>query len=445
MLKVPVRVTNASLHRFKKRPRIYLPACVGALLFLSVTVSAQVREVLTLERCIALALENSELIKITAEGVVAAKGMKQEAFGRFLPSLDMAGSYTQIPEVPEIMGFKMGDEDNYSAKLTLAQPLFTWGKIRQGYRQAGLRHGIAAETYRKDKNEMVLNVKKMFYAVLLSGQIKNISEEARDVMKRHYEVTQALYREGKVSNLDVSRVKVQMINSSTRLIKAENELVIAKKALLNLINYCPDDDWEAESKLPDISGEDSRPMAELVSEAIKSRPEMKNASSQKEIAKCLVKLARAQNRPNLALIGNYEYTKPYNFVNEWDSSWNVTCALTFPLFNGLSNFGRIQQAKAGLQQTTLGENLLKKNIKLEVEKAELDRRNAAERVEAQKENVKTAKENMDIVQKRYEQGLVSDLELRDTQLALTQAETEYSTALFDLNIAQAELEKAIGE
>jgi len=436
---------NTYLHGLPKVKHRHLKILIPALLCALAATNAYGREVLTLERCVNLALANSELIKIAAEGVVAAKGMKKEAFGRFLPSLEAAGSYTQIPEVPKIMGFKMGEEENYSAKLTLAQPLFTWGKILQGYRQAGLSHGIASENYRKDKNELVFNVKKMFYAVMLSEQVKNISEEARDVMKRHYEVTQALYKEGKVSNLDVSRVKVQMINSKTHLIKAENELVIAKKALLNLINYSPAGDWDVGSELPDISGKDSRPIAELVSEAIKNRPEIKNASSQKEIAKSMIKLARAQNRPNLTLIGNYEYTKPYNFVNEWDSSWNVTCALTFPLFNGFSNFGRIKQAKAGLEQTVLGENLLKKNIKLEVEKAGLGRRNASERVAVQKENVKTAKENLNIVQNRYEQGLVSDLELRDTQLALTQAETEYSTALFDLNMAQAELEKAIGK
>ena len=59
--------------------------------------------------------------------------------------------------------------------------------------------------------------------------------------------------------------------------------------------------------------------------------------------------------------------------------------------------------------------------------------------------MKVAKDNLAVVQKRYEKGLVSDLDLRDTQLALTQAETEYSKAMYDYNVALAALEKAIGK
>ncbi len=408
------------------------------------TLQSRGQELLTLDKCMKLAVENSELLKIASEKIAAAKGAKQEAFGSYLPEITASGAYTRIQEVPAIMGYKMGDENNYSGKLSLRQPLFTWGKITQVLAQAKLKYHTAKEDYRKVKNELILNVKKSFYAVLLAKQLEKISREALDVMERHLGVTRALYREGKVSKLDVSRVKVQMINSKTQLIKAESELTMARKTLVNVINYSPAAGWELEGDLTKASGENQQALPELIEEAIKNRPEMKNAQTLKKIGKSHIKLARAWNRPHLALTGNYEHTKPYHFANKWDSSWDITCALTFPLFNGLSNLGKINQARAGLNQAVSGENLLREKIRLEVEKAYLNRQNAEERIETQKENVETAKENLDIVQKRYQRGLVSDLELRDTQLALTRAETEYSTALFDYNTAAAELAKAVG-
>jgi len=98
-----------------------------------------------------------------------------------------------------------------------------------------------------------------------------------------------------------------------------------------------------------------------------------------------------------------------------------------------------------MEQIICSRRMLENNIKLEVEKAFLKRENALRRVDAQKENVGAAKQNLEIVQARYAQGLVSDIELRDAELALSNSQMEYSTAFFDLNTAQAELDRASGK
>lgn len=402
------------------------------------------KKILTLKNCLEIASCNSDMIKIASEEVIAASGLKRQARGAFMPDIRLSGAYTKIPEVPSILGFAMGSEDNYSGKLTLTQPLFTWGRILQGYRQARYGEDIAEESYRQARNELYSNVKAAFYSVLLARHLKNIAAETLSVMERHYEVTQALYNAGKVSGLDVSRVKVQTVNSRTNLIKAENELTLAGKSLINIIN-----DPTAAGR--DISGELSaspdsgRSLDEYIETAFRSRPVLLSAAARTKMGESLVKLARAEHRPSLALIGNYEYTKPYNFIDEWDSAWNVSCALTFPLFSGFSSFGQVKAAKSRFNQMAMGESLLRSNVKLEIERAFLNRQNASERIRAQEENVKAAKENLTIIEKRYGRGLVSDLELRDTQLAFTQAQVQYYTALFDWNIADAELKKATGQ
>jgi len=434
------------------------------------------QETLTMDKCVELALSNSEMVRIAEMNLLAAQGMKQDAFGGFLPKLNVSASYTRLSEVPalsmaaptytpvmvtdlitglpvngmiitgsEDFEYKMGEQDNYSAKLTLTQPLFTWGKIYQGYKISQFSYQLAEENYRKTKNELIFNVKKSFYSVLLMREFVNIAQNAVKLMERHYEVIQAFYNEGKVSSVDVSRVKVQMVNSKTRLIRAESGLKLAKKALLNIINYPEAQDWEISGELLFSGDRDILPLEDYINSAIESRPEMKQTKIQQNIGKSLVKITRAENRPNIAFIGNYEYSRPFYFDDEWGDSWNVTCALTYPFFNGFSDRGKRKQAKAKLEQIKSGGNLLREGIKLEVEKAYLDKKDAMERIEAQKENVRTAKENLEAIQKRYERGLVSDLDLRETRLALNQAEVEYSQALFDYNVALAELEKAIGK
>lgn len=424
-------------------------------------------EILTLEKSINLALANNELIKIAQKKLVVAKGGKQEAFGHFLPQLTASASFTRLSEVPalgmetmllepeggvgslvrfygyETFSYKMGEEENYLTKLTLTQPLFTWGKIYQGYRQARLNYKLAEESYCQIRSELILDVRKSFYSILLAKEFVAIAQEAMDVVEHHLKVTKALYREGKVSGYDVSRVKVQLVNAQTKLIKAKNGLRLARKALLNLINYPPAKDWEIPGELKfkpeEIDLDDS------LRKALSQRSELKQTAIQEKIGESLIKLAKAQNRPSVTLVGNYEYKKPFYFENRWDDSWNVTATLTFPFFTGFSNWGKIKQAKAELGQLRARKRFLEEGIKMEVEKAFLDLEEARERIEAQEANVETARDNLKIAEERHRQGLMSEIELRDAQLSLTQAETDYFQALYDYNVAGAFLNRAIGK
>ena len=82
---------------------------------------------------------------------------------------------------------------------------------------------------------------------------------------------------------------------------------------------------------------------------------------------------------------------------------------------------------------------------MEVKRAFLGLTDALERLPAQKENMETAQENLRIAQERYALGLLSQLELKDAELSLTQAQTLYAKALFEYNVARAALNRAVGE
>jgi len=452
--------------------RYILIFVVGIMIFKIPITYAQ--EVLTLEKCINLALENNHSIKIAEEKLIEANAKKQEAFGHFLPSLSVSASYNRMSEVPslnmispnyttvkvqdlitgqpvigaiitgaESFKYKMGQEDSYVSKLTLNQPLFTWGKIRMQYKYACLNYDLTEEEYRKVKNELIFNVEKSFYFVLLAQEFLKISEEAVSVMEKHYEAIQGFYKEGKVSTVDVSRVEVLLVNAKTKKIKAENSFKLAKKSLLNLINLKEDREWQIQGELKFKPEEIN--LEKFYKIALENSPEIKQLSIQKNIVLGFLKFAESENKPSLVFIANYQYQKPFYFENDWKDNWNAILALDFPFFNGFSDIGKIKQVKSQIEQLEITEDQLNKGIRLEIEKLCLDLQEAKERIQEQEINVKVAKDNLEIIQKRYEKGLVSDLDLRDTQLALTQAETEYSQALFDYNIALIGLEKATGK
>jgi len=408
-------------------------------------------EILRLEKCINLALANNQDLKIVQEKIVESQGRKKEAFGNFLPHLSASGSYTRLEESPRMtvlfggleQTLVLGPENLYATQLTLRQPLFAWGRIYHWDRQAGLNYRLVNEEYRQVKNRLIFDVRRAFYNTLLAKQFVTIAKEAVDVAKTHYETTRALYKEGRVSDYDVSRAKVQLVNNETKLIKAKNSLKLAREELSLLLNTELEEPWDVEGEL--FFEKRDLDLQDAVNKALAERSEIKQLMIREDIVEISIKLARAENRPSLDLLVNYQYTNPFYNREEWGGIWNAIVSLNFPLFSGFSDWGRIKQAKAGLEQVKILNSQVKERIKLEVRKAIFDMEEAKERIEAQSENVKLARENLRIAEERHRQGLMSQIELRDAQLSLTQAETDYFQSLYDYDVASASLDRALGK
>ena len=408
-------------------------------------------EILTLERCIDMAMANNQDLKIAQKIILESRGRKQETFGNFLPALSASGSYTRLKESPRMsvlfggmeQTFELGPDYEYSTQLTLRQPLFAWWKIYHRDEQARLNYRRVDEEYKKVKNSLIFDVKRAFYNLLLARQFVIIAEEAVDVTDSHYKTTRALYKEGRVSDYDVSRAKVQLDNNQTRLIKARNNLKLAREELSLLLNTKLEEDWKVEGDFPREKRKVS--LQDALDKALAERSEIRQLMIQEKVGKVSIKLARAENRPNLDFLANYQYTNPFYNREEWGGTWNVILSLNFPLFSGLSDLGRVNQAKAGLEQVKILRSQIEERIKLEVRKAVFDMEEARERIEAQQENVELARKNLRIAEERYRQGLMSEIELRDAQLSLTQADTDYFQALYDYNVAGAFLDRAIGK
>jgi outer membrane protein TolC len=128
--------------------------------------------------------------------------------------------------------------------------------------------------------------------------------------------------------------------------------------------------------------------------------------------------------------------------DQWNNTWSVTLALSVPIFDGLATRSRVKQAKSTANQIQIGKEQLLNGIGLEVRAAYLSFVEAKDLLNVQGETVQQAEESLRIANLRYKNGLITNVELTDTELALTQAQTNYSNALNDYIIAIAKLEKA---
>lgn len=117
---------------------------------------------------------------------------------------------------------------------------------------------------------------------------------------------------------------------------------------------------------------------------------------------------------------------------------------TYTFFEGLSNYGKVVEARENVAQAEAGESLMLKGIEVEVRSAVLELTTAREVIKSQEKAIEQATESLKIARTQYRMGEATNLDVLDAQVSLTQAEVQNIQARHDYIIAQAKLAKALG-
>jgi len=441
---------------------------------------------LTLQESLDFAYKNSKSIKMAQENVKLAEGKVSEAIATMLPNISASGGYTyfieplvimdeetisqmqeafegMFPAVSPDTGAGMpttqpaaspaspteieADEHNFRASATLQQPLFTWGRLTNNYKQAKLNLEATQQGLESTKQQLTFDVTNSFYRILLAHQFVKVAEEAVGQVEKHLKTAVDLKNAGVATNYDVLRASVQFANIRSQLIKAQNALRLAKEGLKMTVGMDNHAEVNVEGEFEYKPME--RELEEFMELALENSPDLKQLELQEKAGEKIVSIAKAGNKPNLALVSSYEANKSGSFQDEMDwrstkQSWNVGLMLNIPIFDGLATRARVKQAKSGLNQIKLGKAQMMDGIQLEVKSAYLALQEAKALLDAQRETVQQAQEGLRIANLQYENGIITSVQLTDAQLALTQAEVNRLQALFDHTIAIAKIEKAIG-
>ncbi|MCX7785687.1 MAG: TolC family protein [candidate division WOR-3 bacterium] len=435
---------------------------------------------LTLDSAIERALKNNKVIQIAQEKVKVQSLNKNIALANFFPQINLTGTYTRLsssqgfpltvpvygkypfpvynPQTGQLIGItesipvivgavtetlEMVKKDNYNLQGRVSQTLFTWGKLLNAYKIAELNWEIEKENLRKTVSDLKLKTTEAFYQALLADKGLELINESYQQMARHIQQIEKLYQSGLVGRLDLLRAKVQLTNIRSQLLRMENAKNLSYDALrliLGLSSEVPlalKDDF---SFVPQEIQLDS-----ALSTALSERVDIKIMQNNLKILKKTYQIQKTANLPSLFSAINYDYKKPYSFTeNDWGKDYNVTIGVQMPIFTGGANLYKIKQAKSQLNQIELGLNMLKDAVQLEIKSLYFNLQQEKNILSYQDENVKTAEQALSLAEEKYQNGLITNLEYIDTQLALTQAKFDRLNAIANCILAQIKLLNAIG-
>jgi outer membrane protein TolC len=412
---------------------------------------------LTLEDAIELALRQNPNYLATREREGQARGIVRESVSRFLPSLNLQGMNTLDEKlfVLEFPSFVPGEPPqrisidftkNYQMALAFSVPLFAGGRLVAGYKQAEYNLRSTQESIRLSEQETVFNVKKAFYGYLLAREFYVVAEEALKLAEEFHKNVKSLYDVGMSSKFDLLRSEVQVANLKPQLIRAKNGRDVGELSLKMVLGIDLGKPVAVVAKGLLSSTPLDPDVDKWVEEALLKRPELQQIDHQRLMAGETLKIARGARLPTLAIGGAYNsWADSMSFrKGTWQNYYSINLSLSIPLFNGFESQARMGQTRAAIREIDWIRKGLADMIAFEVRQAILNYQQSRESLLSQEKNVEQAQEAVRIAELNFGEGLATALDVLTTQVALSQARTNYSQGLYDCVMSEAQLEKALG-
>jgi TolC family type I secretion outer membrane protein len=435
--------------------RITLVLFLCSYILTGMPLYSQEKQTLTLEESLKLALEQNPFHLAAGKKVDSAETQVRQAAAQFFPSLNAQGTKNLAEKVMELefpsmipgeppQRVEVDFTRDYQMTLSLNIPVFTGGRLVSGFKQANYQVKSSQEGLRQSRHNIIFNTKQAFYGILLAREFIDVAQEAVDVAEKLHENIEVQYEVGLASKFDLLRSEVQVANLKPQLIRAQNNLEVAKLSLKNVLGMDQSNPIEVEGELmyepvePDLE--------KCLKTALEKRPELKQFRLQKKMAGESVNMAMASGLPSVSISGQYNYwADQLNFKSDtWQNFYSLNLLVNIPIFNGLATHAKVAQAKTALKELEFNQKGLVDQIRLEVRQAVLYLEEARQTLMSQEKNVDQAQESLRIAELNFKEGLVTVLDVQQAQTALAQAKTNYSQALYDYVVAKAELNRAMG-
>ncbi len=415
---------------------------------------------LSLAEAMMLALERHPALRAASHQAAAASAGVEQARAGFLPRVDFSEGVTQSNNPVYAFGALLNqgrftatdfavDRLNHPDPITNWRtniwggiPLFMGGRTVLGYQQAQIGVQVAEQGRARVEQEVLLNVIRAYYGVLLAQEAKATVEAAVRTAEANLTSAEARYEVGVVVASDALAARVRLARLKEEAIAAANQLRLAHAVLNEAMGVALDQPYQMTARLdlPPLRHEQLKGLEDLARE---HRPDYRQVALEEQRLEKEVLRAKGALLPSLHLLGNYEINNN-RFSSDGQDSWSVGMVLNLNLFNGGADRARIIEAQANHQRALALRERLGNAVGLEVRDAFLALQAARERVNVTRDAVTHAEESLRIVQNRYDSGLTTIVELLDSETALTATRTNLTRALYDATVGQARLDFSLG-
>ena len=430
--------------------------------FLSFHSFSQERK-LSLQECLQLAIENNENLKNSKLEERISKALSREYLSIGLPQINFDGGLQYNHDVPksliDISRFMPGVPEGTEQEVQFGQAydgrvdLFINQMIFNGSYFVGLSAAkelvrLSEKMTKRDEIDINISVQKAFYTVLNTKSRIELVNNNLDRLQNLLKETSQLYQNGFIEKLDVDRIQVAYNNLNSEKIKADRLYELSKEVLNFQIGLPIGTKIELIGSLSEEIINDFT--YNLNDFDYSKRIEYSILQTDKNLKFYDLKNNRSQYYPQIYANYNYGYnTSSSNYdlffeSDRWKSFGTLGLKIIVPIFDGFLKRSKINQSKYKIEQVENQMMFLERSINLQINQSIINYENTRESLVVSKQNLDLAQNVYNATERKYKEGVGSNLELIDSNNSLKIAQNQYYNSLYESILASIDIKKTLG-
>jgi len=417
------------------------------------SILSMAQDTLRLQEAIVLALQNNYSISL-AENSVRISGITNSAGNAgMLPKLDLTGtrSISINNSHAEYFDGRVKDvtdakTNNQNAGIQLSWTIFDGLNMFIQRDKLNEMEQLSNTQLRGIVENTVSMVSRAYFNIVVQQKLYDLYHEALKISTQRKNFAKARLDLGNGSELAFLQATVDMNADSANYMKQQS-IVTNSISDLNLL-LCRDLKTAVlvEKNIP---VNDSLIYDELWNKVQEQSPDLLAARSAINIATLTIKEIKSVQLPRLSINTAYSYSKSISDVGIYTSNRNLGFSagitLNYNLFNGFTNNQKLKIARIREESAVQDADLQKLNLEADLQQIYTDFETSQKLLRFEKENMQFANLNWNIAQEKYKLGALNDVELRETQKKMMDAENRLLQSFFQCKSAEIELLRISGQ
>ncbi len=452
---------------------------LSAILFTLVSVVLAQPHLLTPKRVAELARTQSVMVKSSRLDISVNEYSRKGAFARFLPSVSGNASYTRLDKEPAIsMGegstipdslmndpivqtmmqllgplfstepVSLGPRNIVSLGFTIRQPLFLGGKLLNNYKSSKLNVASQVRKHERLLAEAENTGLKLFWSCVALQEVATIKKEERLWYEKLIATQEVMFETGMIIELALLNSKAELSKRKLEEKRAYNASKQMNEQLALFLNLPVEDGIILDTLVgySDVTGLEL-PDEEEIARCVDKRDDVRALALEIDILNTVRKAQRSDYLPNIFGFYNHKFSNddPQYDDDELISHWNVGVALDWKIFDWGATYRELQKTDDRLEQLKLAHKSLRDKIEVEIRDKYRNLVEKVESVEIAEKGIANARRALEIAELQYSEGLITDVELRNTHLLFSAARLQLVQAYTAREITLAEYTFARGD
>ena len=310
-------------------------------------------------------------------------------------------------------------KEEHETKVSLVQPIIQPALFFNYSINSNL---LNIQKLEKDvfKRKLIADIKSAYLSFLKASSGVVLFENALQLLAENLRVNKSLFKNDKVTIDAVHRANAELSEIEQRLLEANNKKDLAKSYFNFLLNRPLDKDVEIEENKLKI--ELNTEQSEFEELALTNREELTQFKSLVEIAEDNSGIANSKYYPGLALAVDYGFQgEKYKFSKD-DDYWMASLVLNWNIFNGFKDNAQAEKAELEIRKNSLQIIELQNKIRLQVREAYQNTKAAEKIIKTANKQLISSESAFRIINRKYEEGMASQIEFIDAQNQLLQSQ-----------------------